>query len=463
MLFDCSCEETKTLIEEAISKGFALRPKSNTPLCELVKTTTIAPITDLTAKLGEELKAIPLEDMAADSNNSSHNGWTDQTVERAVKIMNRRIEQMRDTVVPVIRDISEQVLRDVENIPQGAEVQNIERYVACDMINVPDFMSRVTANTPVSYLNPDVYFNEEPQSQDQIMELLKLGGQTLDTSLAVAINHIGVDSLWSVWNSLFVDRSKSEGASFFSFDQLVMNNSWGLDYSIIIYILADKLASNNAEASKQYREAAAYWITRHAAAYNTDVERKKLIRERFNERGTIVVNQTVYIEFLQRGGTAEMVLGAAASESRYSSSDEIFDNSKECLRSFTTLKSASFVENSLKLTAAFRTSLQSHFDRSFKNERSEAERGYFEKNPGDESAVISKFEGILPLMSGNSVEDIHRNVARALCMSRFFYMNCQSYLDAVDEGCKAGLSPAEAEGQAILREISTFVVSQITA
>ena len=169
MLFDCSCEATAKLVAEAIDGDFALRPKANTPLAELVKTTTVVPITDLTAKLGEELKVVPLEDMAAQANNSLHNGWTNETVERAAAIVNRRVEIIRTTVLPTVRDISGAVLEAVKNVPVGAELPNIERYAACDMINVPGFMEKVERNTPISYISPDKAPSEEPKSREQLI------------------------------------------------------------------------------------------------------------------------------------------------------------------------------------------------------------------------------------------------------------------------------------------------------
>ena len=462
MLFDCSCEATAKLVAEAIDGDFALRPKANTPLAELVKTTTVVPITDLTAKLGEELKVVPLEDMAAQANNSLHNGWTNETVERAAAIVNRRVEIIRTTVLPTVRDISGAVLEAVKNVPVGAELPNIERYAACDMINVPGFMEKVERNTPISYISPDKAPSEEPKSREQLIEFLKMGSSTLDTALAVAINHVGADNLWLLWESLFVNGSKATVERYITFDQAVMDRSLGLDNAILIYVMTDMLKDSEFGVAKQYREGAAYWITKHAKTYNAEITGKKLLRTRMNERGAVVVNAVVYAEFLQRQGTAEMVLGAAASDNTYNTIDAILENSKDCLRAHTLLKSSSFTENSLKLSAAFRTSLTENFMRSFRNERSDAEQGYFEKYPGDESLVISKFDNLLAMVGASSLEDIYRNVAKVLCMSRFFYMDCESYLDAIDVGCKAGLSPEEAEVQAGLREISAFVTSMIT-
>ncbi len=462
MLFECSCEATQELLQAANEGGFALRPKANTPLAELVRTTTVGSVSDMTAALGAELKVIPIEQMAEESNNPLHNGWVDEVAARAGAIVNRRLANIRESVIPVISGISTSVMEAVKFVPSGPVLQNIERYVACDMINVPDFMNKVQKDTPMSYLDPDVWFREEPKSQAQLMEFLKLGSQTLDTALGVAINHIGADNLWLLWDSLFVDRAQCTAENYMTFDQAVMNSAWGLDYSILIYVMADLLKDKDAQASKQYREAAAYWLSRHTKNYNDEIQNKRLIRQRVNERGAIVVNGAVYVEFLQRQGTAEMVIGAAVGDNRLLTVDDILGNSEKVLKAYTVQKSSSYVENSLKLTEAFRKAFHSAFMMSFKNERSEAEKGYFEKYPGDESAVVQKFEDMLPLISANAAEDIYRLVGKVLCQTRFFYMDCECFLDAVDAGCKAGLSPEEAQVQATLREISKYVTSQVT-
>lgn len=462
MLFECSCEATQKLLAEAIDGGFALRPKADTPLAELVKSTTVVPMTDLTAKLGEELKVIPAEEMAEQSNNSMHNGWTNEIVARASAIVNRRVGVIKSVVLPTVRDIAGAVLEAVKNVPHGAELPNIERYIACDMINVPKFMDDVERNTPMSYIAPDRAPKEEAKTVEQLVEFLKMGSTGLDAALATAINHVGNDNLWMLWESLFVRGELTTVKNYMTFDQAVMNNDHGLDFSILIFMLTTMIKGLDMETSKQYREGAAYWITRHANNYKKEIEGKRLIRARTNERGAVVVNGTVYVEFLQRKGTAELVLGAAASESTINTIDAILEHQKECMRVYTVLKSSSHTENSLKLSEAFRKALTENFMRSFRNERSEAEQGYFENHPGDESAVITKFNDLLPLLSATTLEDVYRNVAKVLCMSRFFYMDCECFLKAIDEGCQAGLSPEEAEVQATLQEITAYVVSMIT-
>lgn len=463
MLFECSCEATSKLVAEAIDGGFALRPKADTPLSELVRNTTVVPMTDLTAKLGEEMKVIPINELSEQSNNSMHNGWTNEVSERAAAIVNRRVEIIRSVVLPTIKDVATSVLEAVKNVPNGVELPNIERYLACDMINVPGFMEKVARNTPVSYLSPDKVPQEAPKSQDQLMEFLKLGGQVMDGALATAINHIGAENLWVLWESLFVRGDLSTVDKYITFDQAVMDRYHGLDYAILIYVMAELCKDSAGEATFQYMEAAAYWISRHAANYNKEIAGKQLIRARSNPQGAVVVNGAVYVEFLQRQGTAELVIGAAAVDNQtYTTIDAILENSKECLRAYTMLKSSSYVENSSKMTEAFRTALNENFMRSFRNDRHTAETAYFEKFPGDESLVIQKFSEILSLVSSSSLQDIYRNVAKVMCMSRFFYMDCERFLDAIDAGCTAGLTPQEAEAQAALTEIVRYVVSMIT-
>jgi hypothetical protein len=55
MLFECSCEATKNIIDNAIQKSIALRPLSDTPLAALVNSTTVVPIKDLTGQLDENV------------------------------------------------------------------------------------------------------------------------------------------------------------------------------------------------------------------------------------------------------------------------------------------------------------------------------------------------------------------------------------------------------------------------
>ena len=118
MLFDCSCEATKNLIDEAISKSVVLKPLNGTPLAALVNSSTVVPIKDLTAQLGEELKSIPNEMLQEQSDNSLHNGYTDQISKAAGDTINRRIDAIRTSVIPVVKSISQAIVeRSLNLIP----------------------------------------------------------------------------------------------------------------------------------------------------------------------------------------------------------------------------------------------------------------------------------------------------------------------------------------------------------
>lgn len=460
MLFECSCEATQKIINDAIAQDVYLYPRENTPLKELVKCTTVVPIVDLTAKLGEELKVIDPKVLEEQSNNNSHNGWIDEVSARCAEIINRRVDVIKTTVLPVVRSITDNVLKDVDEAQINDDLSNIVKYVACDMINIPSFMEEVRRNKRDTYLEPDTYFTQEPTSVEKVVEMLKTGSNAADVALGVSLNKIGVDNLYDLYNSIFVDRAKSDGP-FRTISQFFNDPTFGLDYSVIIFQLASVL-SNERQASREHKEAAAFRIEQYARQYKADIDGGKLIKVRANKQGDIEVYAINYTAFLQRGGTAEMVIGAAANSNYYFTIDAILDHSKEVLNDYQILKSATSLESRKKIREVVQKSLYQNFMRSFKHEKSDYEKAYFEKNQGDESACIRNFETALVSFGAESVKDIHRRVAEVLCLSRFFYVDCYPFLKLIDELCESGVDAESALTQVTLQEICMFTVNQIT-
>lgn len=461
MLFECSCEATAALIDEAIEHSIALSPKANTPLCELVKNTTISTVVDLTSKLDDNQKAIPMDIVLEESNNSMHNGWTNEIVERASDILNKRIDIIKTSVIPAIRSVSDAVLKDIAAANIHKNVPSIVRYTACDLINIDSFMNDVKRNTPGKYFEPDMFFEEESAALEYVMTLLKSGSDTVDIALGEALNRIGADNIFRMWESLFVDRTKISITNYLNFNDFVMNPDQGLDYAIIIYKLASTLESKNKAAASQYKEAAAVYITLFAKQYKAEIEAGKVIRSRFNNRGEIEVYSIPYTSFLQKGGTAEMIIGASTSDKVLLFINDILDNSKSILHSYKIVDTASSLDVRKKTRLVAINSLKTHFTNSFMNERSELEKAYYENNQGQESSVLRDFEKQLEYVNYESTQDLARKVTEIICNSRFKYVDCYDFLKLIDSLCTEGYEPADALVGATLQEISNFVVSQI--
>lgn len=459
MLNNEECKLTEDLLNDLNSGNIALSPVSDTPLTELVKSTTLMPLSDM-AKDNADTSLTVLKQ---ESDNSLHNGWTNEVVERASSILNRRIDVIKTTVIPTIRSIADSVLADVSPYGDSDFNFNIVRYSICDAVNIDLFMNDVKRNATSNYLSPDLFFKEDNLQVNAIIEKLKSGNTALDDAIAVSINRVGQENILRLWESLFVDRKKIAISNYDNFDTFVFNQQFGVDYAILIYQLANNLQATDRVTSVQYKEAAGNVIINQLALYNKAIFNGTLIKNRNSVSGSIEVYTVNYNVFLQKGGTAEMVIGAANNQNYYYGVTEILDNATEIEKDYRVLKAASSIEHRQKVREATINSLRNHFLRSFKFELSSYEDSYFEKNPGDKSAVVEKFVRLLDIVSSITVKDVYRKVTEIVCNSRFYYMDCYDFLDTIDKLCEEGTEPNDAFAQAVLGEISSFVVSQIKA
>lgn len=461
MLFDCPCEESQKLIDKAIAQSVALQPVADSPLAQLVQSTTTLPMQDLTQRLAQDGRQLDSQTLQEQSDNITHNGITDELVERASAIINRRVDTIKNLVIPTIKSIGQKVLDDVHGVHNDSEVATVVRYSPCDVIFIDSFMNDVSKNTPVNYLDPQAYFTQENTSIEKIVELVKASNTTINDALSVAINRIGSDNLFRMFESIFVDRAKIQISDYATFSQFVSDIDLGLDYAIVIYQLSDVLASSNKEAAKQYKEAAAYYITLYSNQIKKEYETDKVIRSRHNKKGETEVYTVTYTKFLQKGGTAEMIIGSVALKEFYFTVDDILAHSKECLQQYNIIKSAINLENKLKIRTVLTQSLERNFYNDFRNNRSEVETSVFADNPAVEPEVINQFTKQLEYINHNAIDDIYRKVAQVVCDCRFFYIDCLDFLNNIDDLCEQGIDSQDALTQATLAEIVEFVTSQI--
>lgn len=460
MLFDCSCEATQNLIELANSKGITLKPKNSTPLEALVCSTTVMPIKDLTAALGEELKPIPNEVLQEQSDNSLHNGYTDEVAKAAGQTINRRIDVIRTTVIPVVKSITENIMQAVEGASINDNTLDVVRVSISDMVFISSFMQEVNKNKPNTYITADKYFSEPNSSVSSIIELTKTGSKTIDEAMALCINKIGPDALFHLWESVFVDRSLCSIQNYSNLEQLFSHPNNGLENAIIVFQLAQALESKNSQAAKQYKEASAYYIVNYFNAYNKDIEAGRLIKSQGN--GCVYVYTVNYIPFLQKGGTVEMVIGAACTGGKYITCDAILENAEYLVKEYKTVKSIKELESKTKIRKIVKDNFYTEFYRSFSHELSDFEKSYFESNQGDKEQVSRKFDNLIETITAQSAKDLYRKVAEIICWSRFFYLDCHSMLLTIDQLCCEGLTAEEALTQATIKEICSYCASMVT-
>ena len=459
MLFECSCEATKNIIDNAIQKSIALRPLSDTPLAALVNSTTVVPIKDLTGQLDENLRTIPDDVLKEQSNNGLHNGYTDQVSEMAANVLNRRIDVLRNTVIPVIRSIGEAVIASIDESQLHSNTMDVVKYAACDLIFVPSFMEDVKRNTGSSYLTPSVSFSEDPIAVSKLLEMLNTGSKTADEALAITINRLGQDTIFHIWESLFVDGSKISG-NYSTFDQVVMNPVQGLDKAIIVFILANILQSKNSTAARQYKEAAAYYISTYARSYNKDIESGLLIKN--IENNCITVYTVNYVQFLQKGGTVEMVIGAANTNGHYHTVEDILENSETVMENYRVLKGAREIEYRSKVSAIAKEKFYNEFYRSLSHERSDFEKDYFAQNAGVVDTISKKFDTLLNMLTSEGIKDIYIKITEIVCQSRFYYLDCYKFMLTMEELNQSKHTPEEALTQSTLLEICSFVTKMMT-
>jgi hypothetical protein len=168
------------------------------------------------------------------------------------------------------------------------------------------------------------------------------------------------------------------------------------------------------------------------------------------------------VPFLQKGGTVEMVIGAACTGGKYITCDSILENADLLVKEYKTIKGIKDLESKTKIRKVIKDQFYSEFYRSFSHELSDFEKSYFETHQSDKEQVVRKFDNLIGLITAESVKDIYRRVTEIICWSRFFYLDCHSMLVTIDQLCSEGMSAEEALTEAIVKEICSYCASMVT-
>lgn len=287
------------------------------------------------------------------------------------------------------------------------------------------------------YAAPESYLHLQPLQTAEIIELLQTGSKEVDKALELWLVSIGESQLQHVWTSLFT----GEGADR-DFISMLEDEKYGVDNAIIVYLLARRLFDNIPENAgmglvqyqticSQYRDAA---VQRMLQAYEHDDNLQQgqifMIRTSADKR-EVILFEPVYRQFLQDGGSVEVVLGALAQGTMLYTLEQAKEKQLECLQAWDSYVSYTNVAAANKRFNEFREVVTAAYNEAFA-QASQEEKEVVLTMPGYDEKIQQLLEQEVSMLRSGDMDNLADLATRIICRVRFYYNDAELILTGIN-------------------------------
>lgn len=343
MLTNEALLEAMPLTESFDAKDIILRPIQNTPLEQLVQQTVILDTDEGgTNSIDVEATAVATESLELNIDGSQHDLLMDEIVQIGANCIKNQISFAKNIVRPVLMQYISLVEQDIIELPtSGLSKYEIKTYDVPEPLE--DFGLResldIFQDTPY---DPFKFNLRLPDVDEQtLVSLLKTGSNSVDDLITRWINRIGIRAFFHVYSNVFQVKQNIDlnNRTVLDLREFFADRVYGNDYTLMIYLIANKLENNPPENTnnnlEEYNESlillrnqAGNRLYKLIKELNSAFENGKLVKS-FNVDKTVTVYPKVYNEWLENGGDNDLLLGTAFADKGYYFVKDINERSEE--------------------------------------------------------------------------------------------------------------------------------------
>ena len=474
MLNERTLKSTVGPAEEFIEKGLVLSPVPDTVLNELF----ISSYSDITAN--EESIDSVLSTMQTNSEGTMdeptiHDKVMDDTVRDLTKIVLSHVSEARNTIKPKVMEFREALTRYVEDnsiADPYAEFNIIEK-------SIPEFLTDATVVTEIDKYEgkppvlPTLKVSLNDKDVDEIVKAASTGSDRLNKLLVATLADLGDDNLLAIYRSFFTSVPLDNVMTYDEISKLDLYEK--LRVYTVIYMLSKKFIANVEEGTgltlNVYLKAMAdirdhagsnlYVVLKQVAML---IRTKQLIVRNSSARKTAIVSGEVYKEWLEDGGTPEIILGVIVGNSNDTSTvaiDKMRNHYESMWNSYVTF---SRVDNANKSFRYFKEFLSRQLLSSL-DETTDLEKSYLEDNPNYRDNVTSLMTEYIDGLKINDMNDLNAVSLEVVAKIRFYFTSAYSILSDIEQAfvVNKNVDVREAALLAVINYVTDYISDQISA
>lgn len=466
MLTTEAIESAYALTEKLDQSGMVLRPVDNTPLAALVKASRqpgemMLPVAgDYTPDIQSivYMANTPMPEINA----SVHDMCTDEIVPVVINAVREHLVFARTVVAPAVESLADAVRQSLADQSAssllGMEVI-VEEMPA--LVSNPLLATAVRPYTETPFDHPRLAFKCPDQTATELRETMSAGSGRLDKDVDEWLAIKGEGWLLNLWRQAFQNGVNGEEVGTITFSDLMKD----LDSVIAIFLLSRKLYSASPlEGTEmglkayealmvEFRNQSARTLAVALELYEADVKGGALVRS--NTERTITVNSEVYRQWIEAGGTNEVLYGNLLSKPVLGSVASINENAGRLLKAWnehSTYVASAEANRRFERTKQF---LSLHFHKQLQEDTDTT-------NIGNSATVFNTFIELLEGVRSQEMDCIDSLALRLVCGARFPHTAAYTILDGVNAAITANpkLDVREAAAISAARYAAKWVAEQ---
>jgi hypothetical protein len=466
---------SESLARFAVSKGLTLTTSPGSPLSDLVNTTnkSVALFPDLliSSKASDDLSnhSLALSEGTKSRNPelvSPHDTSLDAYVKTISLAVCDHISFAKNITRPLVLDLIDKVKSAIVTpvLPES-EFEIKVKELPVPMRNA-GFQDSIYKEKPVIVFVPEKYFYLEEKTTEEIIELMMTGSKAYDSDLIEWVTNLPQNLITETWSSYFCNK-KGQSISF--------TPSLEIDAALIIYLLSRKLINDVPEDSKvsleefkitcgQHRDWCKDILSNEFHRYNAGIRNKVLVSKISYDRKELIVNGVVYRDWLNTGGSNEILLGLLVSDDKELYVHQIDAKALEYKQKWISYINYKHSISKNEAYNRFKETLIFCFGSQLKDKTQE-EISFFDESPEALDSIEELLIEEISKLTMQDMENINDVCLRLVADVRFFYTGSGKILRGINEAVRINpnIDIREAALLSSIEYVTDFVGDQIIA
>jgi hypothetical protein len=389
-----------------------------------------------------------------------HQELMDEVVNKIHAIIGNHLLHTRTVVVPMINDFVARIEAPLAAASRDSALDlEIKTYALPTPYAVPSLLEEIenARDVKVMDLPMGVGFPLITDAE-QALDLIKSGQGALDDAVLDMLSALPQGALLDVINKVFGRSNSGDGSLINYFRE---NDA----YPVIAYLVARKnwdkplegvevSLSTYEQRMTAVRDQAARAM--HGVLYIANRDARAGILIKSYTRQTIVVNQDVYLPWLENGGNTDILFGAVVSGNVAIRAEELTESAAQYEQAWKTYRAINATAEANQRFASCKTIARSEMIDTL------AAAPHDVVPVASRSVILADFERELALTSEDEVRDPHNWVMRLITKSIFLQTDAFSILSAMHTVRQAnpGISASEAAAAAGAQYLAEWMALQ---
>ena len=469
-LIGCTLGTYFDIAEELAKKKKTISPKVGTPISLLCASTFIPNTSEVKDRetYGENLRIMEEFNRDKEDRISTHTDVTNSTVDAIAPGIRNQLHVFRNVVNPTIKDLLDKINYDLQNISNQpiSTMEVIEWDLPTPYYNdkLEDLSSRYSEHGTVEVNLTDI---AELPSSTEILELFTTGISSLDDDINKWLAGMDENYLPNLWKKVFMSSE--------SLLRVMLDKDLGQANALATYLMAEKLVTheplncfkvNRATFTSRLgaiRDFAGKYVFNNIKKNKEQIEKNVLIINIIKDK--TYVHSVVYNEWLNNGGSVEILLGNMLSNNRITYGKLLLDNAQSLINKWNSYYA---IEKQVRTNLQI-SNIRQSIEKNFITQINEA-RIKIRKNESCDIPSLEECDNIEKLFKqevnrygGFNINDLPKAVTRLVCRSRFYKTNAETFLTMLNNiiNDNPELPIFEASTVATINYISEWVLTQV--